>query len=91
MDNEMSVNQMIQVHTARLTIIVSLPPNRFEALEKSGVTILEGDLLQEALSGRSEEEVTDEDLEAEIEQLRSRKEQLLAGKQNSIRQLNQLK
>lgn len=87
----MSVNQMIQVHTARLTIIVSLPPNRFEALEKSGVTILEGDLLQEALSGRSEEEVTDEDLEAEIEQLRSRKEQLLAGKQNSIRQLNQLK
>jgi hypothetical protein len=64
---------------------------RYDALKKSGVTLLEGQRLKEALETQAVAEVSNEDLEAEIELLKLKKEHLLNFKQNSIRTLNQLK
>ena len=61
-------------------------------MKKSGVTILEGGRLKEALECQpTEEEVTAPELEDEIEQLRLRREHLTATKLNAIKQLNKIK
>ena len=65
--------------------------SRYDALKKSGVTLLEGQRLKEALETQAVAEVSNEDLEAEIELLRLKKDNLLNLKQSSIRKLNQLK
>ena len=65
--------------------------SRCDALKKSGVTLLEGQRLKEALETQAVAEVSNEDLEAEIELLRLKKDNLLNLKQSSIRKLNQLK
>ncbi len=64
---------------------------RYDALKKSGVTLLEGQRLKEALETQAVAEVSNEDLEAEIELLKLKKDHLLHLKQSSIRKLNQLK
>lgn len=64
---------------------------RFEELKESGITVLEGKRLTEALANLPDEGMETAATEAEIENLKRKKESLSSQKQNYIKQLNLLK